>query len=294
MSTDAIPEPQASTDVAGIVDLERYPLTTPDSAGWRRAVRAARAELAAGGCSVLRDFVAAGSRETLRTECADLAGQAHYDEERVNVYNTAPDPRLPHGHPGRRTTLRGNAFVARDRIPRDALIHRLYTSPLFQRFLADCLRLPAVYPLADPLAGLCVNIVMPGREHPWHFDTNEFAVSLITQEPEDGGVFEYCPDIRSPQAENFADVAAVLGGAGDHLVHRRRLCPGDLHLFHGRYSLHRVSEVGGARARHSAIFAYSARPGVVGSPERTRQLFGRLTPAHRGGDGTGRSDALLD
>lgn len=296
MSTDATPGSPASIDpeIADIVDLERYPLTEPDGAGRRRAVRAARRELAAAGCSVLPGFVPAGPRDRLRVECADLAGQAHYDEERVNVYNTAPDPRLPDWHPGRRTTLRGNAFVARDRIPRDALIHRLYTSPLFQRFLADCLGLPAVYPLADPLAGLCVNVVMPGREHPWHFDTNEFAVSMITQEPEAGGVFEYCPDIRSPRTENFADVAGVLGGLREDLVRRRRLRPGDLHLFRGRYALHRVSEVGGTRARHSAIFAYSDRPGVVGTPERTRQLFGRLTSAHRGDDGTGRADTLLD
>jgi len=295
MSTDAIPEsPAPPGDLAGIVDLERYPLTAPDGAGWRRAVQAVRTELADGGCSVLPGFVPAGPREALRTECAGLAGQAHYDEERVNVYNTAPDPRLPDDHPARRTTLRGNAFVPRDRIPAGALIQRLYTGPPFQRFLAACLGLPAVHPLADPLAGLCVNIVVPGKEHPWHFDTNEFAVSMITQEPEAGGVFEYCPDIRSPGAENFADVAAVLDGAGGDRVRRLRLHPGDLHLFHGRYAMHRVVTVRGTRARHSAIFAYSDRPGVVGTRERTRQLIGRLTPAHRSDDGAGRSDALLD
>jgi hypothetical protein len=75
-------------------------------------------------------------------------------------------------------------------------------------------------------------------------------------------------------------VDAVLRGEGEHLIRRLPLRPGDLQLFHGRYSLHRVSSVRGGTARHSAIFAYAGRPGVIGSPERTRQLFGRLTPAH--------------
>jgi hypothetical protein len=188
--------------------------------------------------------------------------------------------------------LRGNAFVARQDIPAEFIIQRLYSSELFQRFLADCLGLPRVHPLADPLSGLCLNIVTPGREHPWHFDTNEFAVSMVTQQPERGGVFEYCPQIRSADAENLSAVASVLRGDGAQLIHRLPLRPGDLQLFHGRYSLHRVTAVGGETARHSAIFAYSDRPGVVGKPERTRQLFGRLAPAHD--IAAVRSDGLLD
>jgi hypothetical protein len=43
------------------------------------------------------------------------------------------------------------------------------------------------------------------------------------------------------------------------------------------------------------IFAYSARPGVVGSPSRTRQLFGRLLPEHDKAAGQPiRVDRLLD
>jgi len=255
-------------------------------------VAAARRDLAESGCCVLRDFVPAPSLEALRAECAALAGKAYYGEQIVNVYNTPPDPSLPAGHPARHTMLRGNAFVARDDIPADTIIARLYSSGEFQRFLADCFGIAEVYPLADPLAGLTVNIVRPGMEHPWHFDTNEFAVSMVTQAPAGGGVFQYCPGIRSQGAENFADVAAVLRGDGERLVRSLTLRPGDLQLFHGRYSLHRVSEVKGATARHSAIFAYTRQPGVVGTSERSRQLFGRIAPEHA--TVSARPDDLLD
>lgn len=278
--------------VADIVDISRYPLTEPGGAAWTDAAAAARRDLRASGCSVLRGFVPAPFRGKLRGECAGLTDRAYYGEQIVNVYNTAPDPSLPDWHPVRRTTVRGNAFVAWDDIPAEAIIHRLYVSEVFRRFLADCFELEAVYPLADPLAGLTVNVVRPGREHPWHFDTNEFAVSMVTQEPTDGGIFEYCPGIRSKDAENFGAVAAVLDGRGTGLARALTLAPGDLQLFHGRYSLHRVSEVRGQTARHSAIFAYTDRPGVVGTPERTRQLFGRLTSAHTAA--TVRTDELLD
>ena len=213
----------------------------------------------------------------------------------MNAYNIDIGTPLPDDHPGRITVERGNAFVARDLIPRDLIVHRLYSDPLFQRFVAACFGLPRVHELGDPLSGLCLNVVNPGMEHPWHFDTNEFTVSLLTRRPQDGGVFEYCPNIRSAADENFADVRAVLTGQGGRLVRRLVLRPGDLQLFKGRYSLHRVSEVRGDIARHTAILAYSERPGVVGSVARTRQLFGRVLPEHLAAEGRAvRVDALLD
>jgi hypothetical protein len=73
-----------------------------------------------------------------------------------------------------------------------------------------------------------------------------------------------------------------------------RCAQGDLQLFKGRYALHRVSPVAGARDRHTAIFAYSEQPGVVGSVARTRQLFGRVLPQHLAAEKRVRVDQLLD
>jgi hypothetical protein len=276
------------------VDTERYPLVEPASPAWQAVVSRARQELRATGCSVLASFIRVSALAKLRGECASIAPLAYYDVETVNVYNMAMDPSLPVDHPGRIGMRRGNAFVSRDRIHAEFIIHELYVSELFQHFVASCFELPGLYELADSLAGLCVNVVNPGMEHPWHFDTNEFTVSMITQEPEAGGVFEYCPNIRSAQDENFDGVRDVLTGRDQRLT--RRITPrlGDLQLFQGRYSLHRVSPVAGGTARHSAIFAYSERPGVIGSVPRTRQLFGRALPEHLTAERRVRVDQLLD
>ncbi|MFB7241964.1 arpA protein [Streptomyces populi] len=277
------------------VDTDRYPLSDITSARGQAVVSRARHDLATLGCTVLPDFVRPSLRDVLRQECSAIAPRAHHDVETVNVYNIAVDSELPDGHPGRKTFERGNAFVARDRIPADALIGRLYSDTVFRDFVARCFELPELYELADPLSGLVLNVVAPGMEHPWHFDTNEFTVSMLTQQAQAGGVFEYCPNIRTAQDENFDDVRDVVDGRGERLTRRLPLQPGDLQLFKGRYSLHRVSPVRGEVARHSAIFAYSERPGVIGSVERTRQLFGRVLPEHLAAEGRAvRGDRLLD
>ncbi|MGW3998212.1 HalD/BesD family halogenase [Amycolatopsis sp. NPDC004772] len=283
-----------STSVAPLemVDTDRYPLTEPDSPAWREVVGRTRAELADAGCSVLPDFIRAELHDVLRAECAALEPHAYTKIEKVNAYNTAIDEPLPEDHPGRTIMERGNAFVARDRIPASAIINRLYTSPVFRRFVADCFGRPELHELADPLSGLTLNVIAPGRAHPWHFDTNTHTVSMLTQAAGAGGIFEYCPNIRSAADENFAAVRSVLAG-DTRLVRRLDLRPGDLQLFKGRFALHRVSTVEGAIARHSAIFAFSERPGVIGSAERTRQLFGRVLPAHLA-ERTARGDELLD
>ncbi|MQY17282.1 HalD/BesD family halogenase [Nocardia macrotermitis] len=284
-----------SGTLEAIIDTVRYPLREPRSAAWDEVVGAARAELGRDGCCVLPGFIRPDLLEELRTEGVALAPHAYYRVERVNAYNIPLDADLPPDHPGRIVLERGNAFVARDLIPPGALIQILYGSPLFRRFLADCFELPALHEFADPLAGLCLNVVSPGMSHPWHFDTNEFTVSMLTQSPDDGGIFEYCPGIRSPRAEHLDDVRAVLTGAGDELIRRLELRPGDLQLFQGRFSLHRVSPVAGDRQRHTAIFAYNERPGVIGTAERTRQLFGRVLPDHLAAAGRSvRGDRLLD
>jgi hypothetical protein len=281
--------------IAQFVGTEVYPLFDPSASGWRTCLTRVHGELAAAGCSVLPGFIRPDRLEELALQSRSIASLAWSQVETVNAYNVALDRELPNGHPAHIRMERGNAFVARDQIPQHFLIHQLFISGAFRHFIAACFGMERIFELSDPLSGLCLNVLGKGREHPWHFDTNEFTVSLLTQESKSGGVFEYCPDIRSPQDENLGGVRDVLEGRAPHAIRRLALRPGDLQLFLGRFALHRVTAVEGTRERHSAIFAYSKEPGVIGSLERTRQLFGRVLPAHvAAAKGAVRSDRLLD
>ncbi len=171
----------------------------------------------------------------------------------------------------------------------------MFEHPDLARFLADCLEIQQLYPYADPLAGLTANILDPGQQFTWHFDTNEFAVTVLVEEADEGGLFEYVPNIRSDGDEGFEHIQQVLEGGRDG-VHTLDLRPGDMQIFRGRYSLHSVCRVAiDSAPRHAAIFAYTEKPGVIGRLERTQQLFGRVLQAHVDAEEQRvRSDAPID
>ncbi len=159
-------------------------------------------------------------------------------------------------------------------------------------FLADCLGKDELFIYDDPVSNMIVNVQAPGEEFNWHFDTNEF--TMLLQSADDGGEFEYVPDLRSTTDECNDNVTAVLDG--DHSrVHILSLDPGDLQLFLGRFSLHRVSPNRGDTKRLLLIMSFSERPGSVGSVERIRSLYGKVTERHLTAAATPvRADALTD
>ena len=69
--------------------------------------------------------------------------------------------------------------------------------------------------------------------------------------------------------------------------------PGDLQIFKGRYSLHRVSPLRGNRKRYVAIYSYVEEPDMVGTPERVKQLYGWVLPIHLERAGC-RADSFID
>ncbi len=62
--------------------------------------------------------------------------------------------------------------------------------------------------------------------------------------PNAAGAFEYAPMIRTSQDENFEEVSKVLDETSEKVI-SLALQPGDLQLFKGRYSLHRVTPLEG-------------------------------------------------
>ena len=92
-------------------------------------------------------------------------------------------------------------------------------------------------------------------------------------------MFEYAPNLRTSDEECFQSVASVLDETSQ-AVRSIDLVPGELQIFKGRYSLHRVTPVVGTRPRYVGIFSFVETEGMVGSPERTKQLYGRVLPIH--------------
>lgn len=280
-----------SMSITEYVDLDRYPI---DRAGPERdaVIRTARAAIDSDGCAVLKGFVRTERLSELVAECDRVASHGHHNHSRTNPYFTVDRPDLPVSHPLRRFYDRSNAFVPADNFGPGSALRAIYGWPAFAPFIQASLGEDSFFPYADPLADVIVNLAVEGNGFPWHFDTNNYTVTLAIQNAESGGDFEYSPYLRTPTDENYSGVEAVLDG-DPALIRTLRLEPGDLQIFKGRYSLHRVTPLAGPRTRYVAIFSYVEEPAMVGSPERTRQLYGRVLPIHLERAGL-RADRLVD
>jgi len=277
--------------VSDYIDLDRYPIDRPGAA--RDAVIAeARAAVESVGCAVLKGFVRAECLPEIVAECDRTAQFGHRNFNRTNPYFTVDRDDLPESHPLRRFFDRSNAFVPADHFGDDSVLRAIYEWPHFSPFVQEALGEERFFPYADPLADVIVNLAEEGNGFPWHFDTNNYTVTLAIQNAERGGDFEYSPYLRTPTDENYEGVERVLDG-DKSLIHTLRLEPGDLQIFKGRYSLHRVTPLAGARLRYVAIFSYVEEPGMVAQPERAQQLYGRVLPIHFERAGL-RTDTLVD
>jgi 3-hydroxyisobutyrate dehydrogenase len=277
--------PMTTTDTAvhtidALIDLDRYPLHDLDHPARARALALAREGLAAVGCAVLPDLLRPAGLQRLRDEVAALKHTTYYSTSSINPYFSTADPSLPDDHPVNIFTEKSSGFIPGDAWGPGSPTAAVYRWPPLIAFLAEALGVGSLHCYADPLACLTVNVMDPGQQFAWHYDTNDFAVTLLVDEAGEGGLFQYAPNIRSPEHEPFDEVADVLLGRSDRVV-TLDLRPGDLQIFRGRYSVHQVSRVGaGSRPRHAAIFAYTEDDGVIGRAERTRQLFGRTLDVH--------------
>ena len=273
-----------------LIDLDRYPIATPGPD--RDAIlETTRTALARDGCAVLKGFLTARGIAALKQEADSVADRGHLSFNRTNPYFTKDDPSLPEDDPRRQFYDRSNAFIPADNFAREGALRTIYDAPGFDGFIQDCLEEEKFFRYADPLADVIVNMAEEGNGFPWHFDTNNFTVTLAIQNADEGGAFEYAPMIRAG-GENFQEVTKVLDGTSDKVT-VLHLEPGDLQLFRGRHSLHRVAPLHGPTRRYVAIFSYVEEPDVVGSVERTTQLYGRVLPVHLERAGQ-RADAYLD
>ena len=286
-----------------LIETSRYPLdgrdlsaAEPSHTAYWVAVEQARADLRADGCALLREFVTPSAVRLLNDEIVAAKPQTHFSTQVINPYfHTDVDPDFGDDHPVNTFTERSSGFIPGDAWSPVCAMDMLFRASQVCRLLADCLEIDDLHCYDDPLAGLTANILDAGQQFPWHFDTNDFAVTVLVQPADEGGLFEFAPAVRSADDEGFETVGALLRG-GREGVHTLDLQPGDLQIFLGRYSLHRVTRVAASsRPRHAAIFAYTRQPGVIGRVHRTRQLFGRVLREHEEAERRRvRNDDLLD
>ena len=275
-----------------LINLSDYPIDQP-SGKLSKVIDRVRADLEKDGCAIIRGFLSKEGVSELIKETTDVAHLAHHSSALTNAYFTADDPSLPKSHPKRQFFERSNAFIPADNFAKSGALRSIFDHEGFDEFIRACLNEPKdkFFRYADPLADAIVNVSTEGYGFPWHFDTNNYTVTLAIQNATEGGEFEYAPMIRHKD-ENFTEVSKVLKDQSQ-MVKSVVLQPGDLQLFKGRYSLHRVAPLKGSVPRYVAILSYVEEENMVGSIERTKQLYGRVLPIHYERAGQ-RADNFID
>ena len=278
-----------------IIDLKTYPVDRPESAQYQKIVSTVKAGLDDDGCVVLPNFLSESGLNALASEAEQRKSEAYYAESKLcNVYLAEGNPNRSKDHPQNIFMERSNGFITADLLGEGTYAHTLYYWKPLRDFLAECLSKKKLHIYADPVSNMIVNLCKPGQTFNWHFDTNDFTITFLLKAAEAGGHFEYVPNLRTKVDECFDEVTKVLDGDRSR-VKRLNLNSGDLQFFLGRFSLHRVTHNTGGTDRLLLIQSFTEQPGIIGNPQRVKDLYGKVTDAHKDRpDERVRTDTLLD
>jgi hypothetical protein len=258
--------------LADFVDLQRYPLH--DDAAFAPVLASCRSQLLESSFANLPGFLKPGVPERMATEVLEALPRAYRRDKTFSAYATRGADDLPADHARRREHLNRQYIVPTDILKKTVAMRRLYENDILTSRVAQMLGEPVLYRLADPVMACSSTVMYDGDTHGWHFDLNDFVVSILLRAPEAGGTFDFAPDIRSNSNENYPAVAQVMDGTSDK-IRRVRVEPGTLLLFCGRRAIHRVAPIQGATPRVIALFSYDVKPEVRYDPEMYERVVGR-------------------
>ncbi len=242
-------------------------------AGWRREKRN---ELRGEGAVAMRGFLQTNALSRLQEEAQAGFSKAYFNPQKHNIYLTSPDESLPCDHIRNFEVSSSKGCICDDVIAKGSPLKQLYHHSLFKSALSDILEEEALYPYADNLSSINIHYARKGEELGWHFDNSSFAVTLMITPATQGGAFEYVRDVRDADAKDmgFEQAQNILNG--NQTVEQMQMGAGDLLLFRGRNSLHRVTPVEDDSMRQLAVLAYNNAPDISLSEHAQKTFYGRI------------------
>lgn len=271
--------PTPPIDVSHLIDTDRYPIDDLSSARTQELITQAKADIAAQGIAMFPGFLKPEGIETCVAEVERLKDQAYARDLIRYIYaQDTLDPELPADHPFRQGQPLVQRMLSADVFDGASEMRKIYEWNGLPPFIASILG-ESVHHIADPFLSLAVIMMNNGQTHDWHFDGNDWVVTLLLQRPESGGEFEFVPLTRDAENDGVDRVEAVLRGTSDEIVTHSQE-PGTLVLFYGDQSVHRVAPSYGERDRMVAAFSYHNEPGFVFDETVHLNASGRTTPLY--------------
>ena len=238
--------------------------------------RECREKLETNGVVALHGFLDETVVKELVTEAEEIMPDAFYTNSRHNVYLTPQSEEFAKDHVHNVQLSSSKGCVQDDQIGRNSKLRLLYSNKAFRSFVAHVVDETVLYEYADPLSSINIHYASAGQELNYHFDNSSFAITLLLQKPEGGGLFQYIKDVRDADngEMNYATVQKVLDGEVEPTT--LTMLPGTLVLFRGRNSIHRVTPTLGNTTRILCVLAFNNTPGVALSESARMTFFGRL------------------
>lgn len=257
-----------------VINYDRYPIADQNA---RAAVVArARRQLADSGSAAFPEFVRPDALQNMIDEGLGKHTLAYRRNQELTINGNGSREITFGSEATQRTSPYRMWVLGSDLLSREGAIRQLYGSDDLRNLIRDAVEVSALFKVADPLVDVNLTYMGDGDQHGWHFDDNEFVVSLILQVPESGGVFEYAPGAASLDAAKIED---IMNGRSD-LTRTQAVAAGTLLVFRGSRALHRVTQVKGDRRRIIALLSYHIEPGFVFSPRVKQNSLGRSMSIH--------------
>ncbi len=226
------------------------------------------------GILMFPEFINNEALKRLEQEAEGLKSKAFESSSSYNVYVKPFDPEFSKDSARNRLFGTTKKCIPNDLLPLDSVLQTVYDAPLLQQFFAQIIGVESLYPYSDDLSSINVNYYDEGDSLEWHFDNSDFTITLLVKACEEGGIYEYCTDMRYDDQgnENYGLVEKILDGLVE--PNRESVLSGDLMIFKGNKSLHRVTPVVKGE-RILVTFNFNTEPGISLSKESRKTFFGR-------------------
>ena len=258
-----------------VIDLERYPLDELDSVAGKTLIANCIADLDNKGMFSLPGFVRTSALDGILDPLIPrFSSEAFTHEREHNIYFSDEVTDVESDHPALALKKTVNHTLCTDQLA-DNPVRQIYEWPALARFLANVMQKGKLYVMDDPLAGVNAIAYYDKEGLNWHFDRSEFTTTLLLQAPLAGAEFQYRYNLRSEFDPNYKGVAKLLRNQ-DPDVKTVSLNAGDLNVFKGKNTAHRIRPVEGEKPRIIAVLAYYEKPGRLFTPAEQQGFYGRV------------------
>ncbi len=227
------------------------------------------------GVLTIPNFINDESIKNFCREADSNKDKAFFTKNTHNVFLTPNNNNFSEDHIYNFQISSSKGCITTDQIPKSSGLKIIYKSLIFKNFISKIVGEKKLYEYADPLSSINIHYAKEGQELGWHFDNSNFAVTLLLQKPNEGGIFEYAKDVRylNNKEVNFEGIEKIIHGEIKPSV--LDIQPGTLVLFRGKNSMHKVTPTIGDKTRYLVVFAYNSKPGISLSKSAQKTFYGR-------------------